>query len=151
MNNSELLERFDQLNSARVNKLFFVAMMIENSDLEDFLQNIEDTSWKELFPEIFENPNFEDYRQDKELVQMIIEYSKYGFIAEVYHPKCCNFVFGEDEKIIGFSILLGIYQIGYVYAESREELLAAIEAQTEKFQEYYMSQEKKQKEKQLQQ
>lgn len=144
MNNSELIERFDKLNAARVDKLFFIAMMIDNRDLEGLLQDIEDESWKEIFPEIFENPHFEEYKQDNELIQLLMEYSKYGFIAEVHHPKCYNFVYDIDDKVIGFSIQPGISMSGYVYAETREELLAAIEAQSEKFHEYYIAQENKQ-------
>lgn len=131
MTNLEFADRFDQFNSARVEQLMWIATCSEGRELEDFLAEMNDDDLKEVFPEMVENPNFDLYRDDQEMIQLLIDYSKYGFIAKVLYPTHNDFVFDENGKVVACSVNFGRSRIGYVYAETPEELLNKIEKQSD--------------------
>ncbi len=138
--NREYVDRFDQLNGTQIGKLFWIAASLENfSDLEEFLQEMEDGVWNEILPECgpSENEHFEEYRDDNQLIQLLIDHDKYGFIAEILTPECSNFRYDEDGKLTGWSTHHGSRTINYVYAETIEGLYAAIEKVSEVEFEYF--------------
>lgn len=145
--NREYCDKFDQLNGTQIDKLFWIAGSIENSDLEDFLQDeMDNNDWNQLFPQLgpAENEGFNDYLEDKELVQLLIEYEKYGLIAQITIPECYNFRYKEG-KLTGWSCHPGIRRIKYIYAETIPELYSEIErVQAAVFEEFKENDEQKQ-------
>ena len=137
--NLEYVKKFDELNSTQISKLFWIAASLENlCDLEDFLQDMSDDVWNKLFPSFgsAENDYFDEYREGQELIQLLIENDTFGFLAEIDLPYCDKFMYDGD-KLISWSLRLGSRLNKYVYAETIEELYAAIEKESEEAFEYF--------------
>lgn len=127
INNNKVIERLEQAHSAQIEKLFWIAASTENDDLASFLEeDMSDESWKYCFPELFESDYFEEYRENNELVTLLTEHEKLGFIAEVSIPRCYNFRY-EGEELKDYSSNPGTRRLKYVYAENLEYLITAIE------------------------
>jgi len=144
MNNLKAIERFEQTNSAQINKLFWIAGSIESHDLASFLEDLDSANWKECLPEIFEDSNFEECMEDEEFNELLIDHNKLGFIAEVTFPESYNFKYDGD-KLTGWSSNGGTRRIKYVYAETTDELLSAIEKVGEEVFEDYKKADKQKK------
>lgn len=125
--NNSVAERLEQAHGAQIDILFWIAASIESQELESFLEEeLDDNNWKELFPELYENESFEEYREDRELLTMLTENEKLGFIAKVTIPRCYNFRY-KGKELLGYSTNPGHRRIRYVYADSQEELITVIE------------------------
>lgn len=136
MTNTEAVERFGQSNSTRIAKLFWIAGSLSNYELEDLLQEMEDLNFKNCFPDIFNSEYFEQYRDDKQLIQALVDFNKFGLIAEIYIPKADNFKYEKGEPV-SWSVHEGNCRVEYVYAETLELLMDGIEKTSESvFQEY---------------
>lgn len=145
--NNSVLERIEQAHDAQIEKLFWIAASIESHDLQSFIEELESNVWKELFPELFASNYFEEFQEDGELVTMLIESDKLGFIAEVTIPNCYDFIY-DGEELKGYSSHPGRRRIRYVYAESLEELITAIEIVADEVFEDYKAIDLKEKSKQ---
>lgn len=130
MKNNEAIERFEQAHEAKIDKLFWIAASIESQELVSFIEDLDDQSWKELFPELFDYEYFKEIQENGELIQMLCENDKLGFIAEVTIPVCTDFKY-KDQNIVGYSSSPGRCRVKYVYAETSEELLITIEKVSE--------------------
>lgn len=144
MKNNEAIERFEQANSAQIDKLFWIAASIESHELASFLQDLERSNWKECFPDVFEANDFEQYYVDAEFAEFLTDNDKLGFIAEVTFPKSYNFKY-EGEKLTGWSSNGGTRMVKYVYAETTDELVEKIEKLGEEVFEYYKESDKRKK------
>lgn len=143
--NNSAAERFEQAHNARIDKLFWIAASIESEELSEFLEeDLDDSNWKEMFPELFENENFEEYKEDGELLTMLTDHDKLGFIARVSIPNCYNFKY-DGESIIGYSSNPGHRRLRYVYGDSPEELITAIEIIADEVFEDYKESDKQRK------
>src|SRR5690606_24317869 len=134
MKNTEATERIEQSHSAKVEKLFWIAGCLENSELKDLINEMEEEDFVECFPEIAEY--YQEYQEDEELIQALIDFRKFGLLAYVLVPECTKFTFQDGRPII-YSINGGVCRVAYCYGETREELLKSIEEKSEQiFQEY---------------
>lgn len=118
----EIIEQIDQSN-AQIDKLFWVGASTEYSDLEEFLQDLDKSAWKEMLPELTETEYYEEYFDDGELIQLLIDNGKLGFIAELTIPTCYDFVFDQNGEMKSCSMHPGRRHIRYAYADTHEELL----------------------------
>lgn len=143
MTNLEFADRFDQFNNARIDQLMWIATCTEGRELEDFLEAMNDDDFKQVFPEIAENPDLFSYREDQEMIQLLLDYSKYGFIARVLYPSHSDFVFDQNDKVVDCSVHFGRCRIGYVYAETPEDLINQIEKQSDSMFDQYIEDFKK--------
>ena len=136
MTNFEAVERFDQAHGAKIERLFWIAGSMGNSDFKDLIEDMEDKDWQKLFPEIHKSEYFQEYLDDDEALQALVDFRKFGLIAEIHLPECDNFRY-EDDKPVSWSVHGGICRIEYVYAETLEDLMSEVEKASEKvFQEY---------------
>jgi|SRR5665647_1701207 len=148
MENIEALERIEQANGAKIEKLIWIAGSFESSELTDLLSELDDDQWKKLFPEIFQNKYFEETRDDIEWVKgLLVDFKKLGLIAEVNIPTCDCFSY-TNGKPTSWSSHPGICRIEYIYVETLEDLMSEIEKVAEKlFKEYVRADKKKLKKK----
>jgi hypothetical protein len=136
MTNLEAVERFDQSHGATIEQLFWIAGSMNNSDLKDLIERLEDKEWKELFPDIYYSDFFQEYLDDSEEMQALVDFRKFGLIAEIHLPECRNFTY-KDNRPVSWSVHRGISIIRYTYAETLEELMSEVEKVSEKvFHEY---------------
>lgn len=143
MTNIEAVERFEQSHSTKIETMFWIAGSIGNSEFKDFLEEMDDDSFKVCFPEIFNSDYYNDYKDNNELGQALVDYGKFGLLAEIHIPKCDNFKY-QERKLIGWSVHEGNCRVEYVYAETLELLMGEIEKTSESvFQEYLKKDKKK--------
>lgn len=142
MNNIEAVDRFDQTSGVKIAKLFWIAGSLENSDLNEMLEEMEDDDFKKCFPEIFNSNNYEEYHNEGEFIQALINFNKFGLLAEIHLPECKNFKFenGKDHPV-SWNVHKGICRIEYCYAETLEDLMSEIEKTSEKVFKHYIEQE----------
>lgn len=137
MNNREALDRLDQSHSAHVVNLFWIAVSTESEALHSFLSDLDESELKELFPDI---TRIDDYMVDA-IVEALVDYDKFGFLAEVSVPRHYNFNFDGD-RFLSCSVSLGITRQFFVYAEDIESLLEKIESGAEKIYQEYILEDK---------
>ena len=144
MTNREAIQRFDgQVHSTFINKLFWIAGSFENSDLKDFLEEMQEEDWENCLPEIRKSKYFKSYQKNNDFIQALIDHKKFGLIAELHHPRCHNFNYDEKGKVRGCQVSSGNCRISYVYGENQEELMSAIEKSAEKIYNEYVAEDKK--------
>lgn len=144
MTNFEAVDRFDQAHRAKIENLYWIAGSLENSDLKDKIEEMEDEDFKKCFPEIFNSKHYEEYRNDYEIMQAIVDFRKFGLFAEIHLPECDNFRYEKGKKHpVSWSVHGGICRIEYCYGETLEELMNEIEKSSEKVFEEYVAQDKK--------
>lgn len=140
MTNIEAVKRFDKSHSVRIAKLFWIAGSLSDSDLEDFLQELDDEYFNKWFPD---SDYLNQYRDDNQLVQAFVDFNKFGLIAEINIPKADNFKY-ERGKPVSWSVHEGNCRVEYVYAETLELLMDEIEKTSDSvFQEYIKKDKKK--------
>jgi hypothetical protein len=145
MTNNKAVSRFDGCtHSAFINKLFWIAGAFESRDFKEFLDDMNDTDWKTALPEIEKSKHYKNYRKEREMGQALVDFRKFGFLAELHHPEHHSFLYDKG-KPIGSSVSMGVCRISVVYGETREELLAAIEQAAEKIYKEYVAADKKKK------
>lgn len=128
MTNLEALERFEQAHGAKIERLYWIAGSFENSDFKDLMQELEDKELKRLFPEFAKDKYFKEYRKDKEEMQMLVDYRKFGFLAEIHVPEAYDFKFKEGtKKPWAWGVHGGCCKIKYVYSETIEGMMTEIE------------------------
>ena len=130
MKNCKVLDRIEQTHGAKINRLVWIAASRENRILSDILEDMADSDGlHEVFPEISENEVFHDYAFDH--FEMMVEYQKLGFLAEVFFPLLNSFEFNEDGHPTSYSYSDACGVLRYVYAETTDELLSKIEQLSE--------------------
>lgn len=125
--NKEAVERLEQSHDVRIEKMFWIAASLENSDLKDLLEEMDDKAFKKCFPEISQSKHLEEYRNDNELLQALIDYDKFGLVAEIHIPIAKDFTYDEKGKPSSWSSSAGHCRVDYVYAETLDLLLAEME------------------------
>ena len=143
MTNREYSELFDgSTYGTYIYKLFWIAGSIENSEFKDFLEELDDDNWKQCLPEFRNSSYYEEYQRNNDLVQALIDLNKFGFIAELRHPKCYDFDYNNNNEIIGHSVSMAVCRISYVYAENHDEMMAKIQESAEKIYNEYIKNDK---------
>lgn len=128
MKNRKALDRFEQASNAKIEKLFWIAGSLENSDLHSLLDDLDDDQWEKLFPEIYNSKFFEANKNSADNFGLV-DFLKFGFIAEVTIPLCDNFRYGKNKTTPESWSTGYVSHICYVYAETPEQLLKLIEAE----------------------
>lgn len=141
MTNREAVERLGQSHNARIEKLFWIASQMEESDLKDFLEYLTDKEWKELFPEIKQDKYFKEYLDNEDYLQLLCDYDKFGLLAEINIPECDNFQY-KNGKPVSWSVHSGCCRIIYAYGETLEELVQQIEKKSQKMFKKYLEKDK---------
>lgn len=141
--NKEAVERFEQSHDVRIEKMFWIAVSLENSDLKDFLEQMDDKAFNKCFPKISKSKHLEEYRNDNELLQALIDYDKFGLVAEIHIPIARDFTYDEKGKPTSWSLSLGHCRIDYVYAETLDLLLSEMEKSGETHFEEFVKEDKK--------
>jgi len=136
MTNVEAVNRFSQAHGAKIENLFWIAGAMENDDFKQLIDDLGESHWASLFPDIYNSGSFQEYVTDEDVLQMLLDFNKYGLIAEILLPTCDNFKYDGD-KPVSWSVKHWNCRVAYVYAETMEELLTEIEIVAETtFQEY---------------
>ncbi|NBA78592.1 hypothetical protein GOQ04_23755 [Emticicia sp. ODNR4P] len=143
-NNQEAFDRFEQAYGAKIHKLYWIAGSLENSDLNDLLHDdMDDSDFEKCFPAIYHSAHFNDYKDKHEFLDALVDFRKFGLLAEVFIPKAECFIY-ENNKPVSWSIHEETWRIEYVYAETLSKLLLEIEKSAEKiFKEYIKADRKK--------
>ena len=127
MLNEKAVTRFEQAHGVKIEKMFWIAGSIENSSLNDLIADMDDKQFKNCFPEIL---NVKVY--EKDFLQALIDYDKFGIVAEILIPIANSFKYSSDGTLLGWSSSGGYCRIDYVYAETLELLLNEIEKSADK-------------------
>lgn len=129
--NIEAVQRFGQAHGAKIDKLFWIAGSMGNSDLKELLEDMSDKDFEKCLPEIYNSEYYSEYREDEDMCQALVIHRKFGLIAEVHIPEVSNFKY-KNKKPVSWSVHGGICGIEYVYAENLNELLTSIESISDK-------------------
>ena len=121
------VEAIDKLGSVRIDKLFWIAAQMDNDELKETIDQLFEEDWEKLFPEIYNSDSFEEYVDDEELMQALVNYEKFGFFAVLHIPKRENFSYSKDGEPQSWRSLSGFCRVVNVYAETIELLLEQIE------------------------
>jgi hypothetical protein len=121
------IEAIDKLGSVRIDKLFWIAAQMETDDLKETIEELYDEDWEKLFPEIYNSDSYQEYVDDEEFMQAVVDYDKFGFFAVLHIPKRENFSYSKEGKPQSWSSLSGVCRVVNVYAETIELLLEQIE------------------------
>lgn len=124
--NKQVLEIFGQMAGTRINRLIWIAGNPEREITEDILNDMLDgESFAGCFPDIPAGI-VEEYAADRELPQLLVDYDKFGFLAEVYMPDIRNMRFDKEGTPESWSVCDGCCEIGYAYAETTDDLIEKI-------------------------
>ena len=140
-------ERFEQLHCAQIRNLYWLMCQYENNDLKGMLCEMEEEDFESCFPGILSNPYSANIQHDKdEILCTLFNKNFRGLLAEIEYPQMQDFDFKhEDDKLKGVyhscSINGNYLKYGYVYAESKEELLTKMETQAEQMVKYWIEQD----------
>lgn len=142
MNNLKAAKLFhNDMHSARIEQLFWLAGSMESSDLKDLIADMDDDDFQKCFPEI-QLPYCEDDTTRR--MELLSDANKYGLLAQVYVPEAYNFSY-DGEGLKSWSLRLGICNIAYVYAETLADLLVGIEKATADIFQRYVEKDKRKK------
>lgn len=113
--------------SAQINRLVWIAASLELSyDLHEMLEEMQDEDWKEVFPKLYASKGFQLITEGEELKNLLIDSRLLGFLAQVHIPVCHDFTY-ENGRSVSWKMSHGHCTIGYVYGETPDELISAIE------------------------
>ena len=141
--NKEAVERLEQAHGAKIEKLFWIAGSLENSDLRDLIEEMDDKSLQKCFPEIANSKYLEEYRNDNQLVQALVDFDKFGLVAEILIPIAKDFSYDKKGKPVSWSSSGGHCRVDYVYAETLDLLLAEMEKSGETHFKEFLKDDKK--------
>jgi hypothetical protein len=141
--NKEALERLEQAHGAKIEKMFWIAGSLENSDLIDLIEEMDDKAFKKCFPTLADCPYLEEYRNDDEILQALVDKDLFGLVAEILIPIAKDFSYDKDGKVSSWSSSGGHCRVDYVYAETLDLLLSEIEKSGEKHFKKFLKEDKK--------
>ena len=136
---SRMIDRFEQCHCAQIRNLYWMMCQYENDDLKEMLCEMGKEDFEKCFPGVLSSPYNVHIQDDKdEIICSLSDAGFSGFIAEIEYPRMEAFEFGEDGDYKSCTINGSYMQYGYVYADSKEELLSKIEVQSEEMVEYWI-------------
>jgi len=136
---SSMVDRFEQCHCAQIRNLYWIMCQHENDDLKEMLCEMDEKEFEQCFPGVLSNLYSANIQDDKDEIIFTLYNSGYsGLLAEVEYPQMEDFTFGEDGDYISCSINGCYIRYGYVYAETKEELLQKIELQAEEMVKYWI-------------
>lgn len=110
---------------ASLEQLIFIPASLGEGVLTDFLNDLDDEDWKELFPAIHQREDFSSiytshFNEDK--LEALIYGNYYGFIGTLRIPVKNNIVFDDDAKIASYTSSGGHVRLFNIYFNSICEL-----------------------------
>ena len=151
ISDSRMIDRFEQLHCARLANLYWLMCQFENDDLKEMLCEMSKEEFESCFPGILSNPLFTNIQNDKEeILYTLGECGFHGLIAEIEYPEMLEFTFRtvtdddftDESEYSSCSINPNKSRLGYIYAESKEELLAKMELQSVEMVKYWIAEAK---------
>ncbi len=143
--NKFFLEEFDQSKGVEISKLVWISASIEgNPDLTDILGSIDKNELVKMIPDLAPVKKHLDLRKTTEVIQFLIDKDKFGFLAEVLVPVAKEIRF-KNGKPIGWTSSRGHSYVGYIYGETRAELLQKASDMALKFFNEEVAKQKKKK------
>ncbi|MFO0359259.1 MAG: hypothetical protein ACK50N_02065 [Flavobacteriales bacterium] len=133
MKHTEALERFQQAHNASISKLFWIAGSFQESDLRDFIEEMSEDQFKSCFPRIANSKYYQEYRDDGELLEAMVDSTYLGLLAEVLIPEATDFQFekGTREPVSWSKGIVS--RIVICYGDNLESLLKSIEKKAEAY------------------
>jgi hypothetical protein len=136
---SRMYDRFEQCHCAEIRNLYWLMCQSENDDLKEMLCEMDPKEFEQCFPGVLSNHYSANIQDDKdEIIFTLFNAGYSGLLAEVEYPQMEDFTFGEDGDYKSCSINGCYTRYGYVYAETKEELLQKIELQVEEMVKYWI-------------
>lgn len=138
MDYRNLLDEIEQAGSFHIEHLAFIALDLEarSEALEEIISDISDKEFKRLFPDIADREwfkglgGFEKY----EITQLLLDFDKLGFIAEIGVHQKDRFSFNEDGSFSSCSVHPGLSYVTYAYGDTIEELVENIKERCDHYQ-----------------
>lgn len=117
-------KQIDQLeqSGAYIEQMYHTLASHESSTFNSFLEDIVPQDYEKIYEGISEDV-FDEYYDQRELPQMMIDFSLYGFIAEIRMPERSNFRFDEDGSFKSCQINPSIMRSEYVFGETMDQLV----------------------------
>jgi len=136
----KLFDKIDQAGSFNIDKLSFIALDLDISSdaLEEILSDIGNEDFESLFPEV---KKFSDYKgvynlEKWEIIEMLSDMNKLGFIASVNVHQKDDFILNEDGSMSSCSVHAGISYVKYAYSDSIDGLIDEIAKVCDEMHEY---------------
>lgn len=145
MSNLQAVKFFDQkVHASYIKQMYWIAGSMENGDFVEFISEMPQKELQKLFPKALNEDVFIDDLDTR--IEFLINYNKFGFIAEIHHPEHHDFRFDEKGEVKSSSINMGSCRISYAYAETTDELLTAILLNSEVIYDEYIKKDQKKRE-----
>ena len=138
MKTPNFLDRFEEANGAKIEKMFWIAGSLESGDLKWFIDEMQDEDIKKCFPKL----TVTEYEDTSDLLYAIIDKGYHGLVAEIQVPEARNFTYGKDGEPNGWGVFNGVSRIGYAYGENLEELMVQVEELSETIFNEYVAEDK---------
>lgn len=142
MKNINMYNYLAALSDTRIWKLIWIAGHPDRDDVEEIIDSmLDDGSFESNFPDIPIDAT-QHCTQFGDLEQLLMDYGKFGFLAQVHFPYVRNVQFDDAGNPISWDIVRAMCMIRYVYVETTEELIPKIR---ELYDEHFKNQIKNEK------
>jgi len=146
MNYRKLIDEVEQSGSFHISNFMMIALDLEcRSDaLREIIESLDNENFEQLFPDIVAKDwykGIEDVNMD-DRIQLLLDFDKLGFIAEIGVHHKSNFTFRENDSFSSCSIHQGMSYVKYAYGDTIEELLNNIRAHCDEMEQYDIKKEK---------
>ena len=129
MSNKYLYEKIDQAHGAFIYEMIFIANEICKDSKHDLLNDFKDLDTEEILTTLDwlickKNIKLiEENKQDGELITLMLNANKTGFLAECHFPQCYNITLNEKGEPRSWGVRSSVCKIEYLYADSIGELV----------------------------
>lgn len=126
MKNVNVYNYLAALSETRIWKLIWIAGNPDREDVEEIIDSmLDDGSFESNFPDIpIDAP--EHCTEHGDLEQLLMDYGKFGFLAQVHFPHIRNVQFDDAGSPKSWEVVRALCTIRYVYVETIEELIPKI-------------------------
>ena len=126
MKNVNVYNLLAELNETSIWKLIWIAGNPDREDVEEIIDSmLDDGSFENNFPDIPIDAT--KHCTDRgDLEQLLMDYGKFGFLAQVCFPYIRNVQFDNAGNPKSWEVVRAMCMIRYVYVETIEELVPKI-------------------------
>lgn len=127
--NKYLYHKIDQAHSGYINEMIFIANEVCKDTKHDLFNNFKDLDTDKILTTLDwliceKNIKLiEEHKEDGELITLMLNSGKTGFLAECYLPECYNITLNEKGEPLSWGTRLSVCKIKYLYADSIGELV----------------------------
>jgi len=150
MNYRDLIDRIEQAGSFHIEHFALIALDLElrSDSLQEIIQDIQTEDFDRMFPDIAEKDWYDgigDMDKD-DRIQILLDYDKCGFIAEIGVHQKSKFRFNDDGSFSSCSVHAGMSYVSYVYGDTIDELIEAIKERCDHYEKNDIKKDKKKQE-----